>query len=98
MIAVSSGSDTHQGIRAGGARTVSARRTDDRDAHGRQSPDGRGVATKLAITHVEAEVLPERKIEVVRDLRVRGRKVAMEGDGVNDAPGLNTSHATAIGV
>jgi P-type Cu+ transporter len=56
------------------------------------------VATKLAITHVEAEVLPERKIEVVRDLRVRGRKVAMEGDGVNDAPGLNTSHATAIGV
>jgi P-type Cu+ transporter len=46
------------------------------------------VAAKLGITHVEAEVLPERKIEVVRDLRAKGRKVAMAGDGVNDAPAL----------
>jgi Cu+-exporting ATPase len=46
------------------------------------------VAAKLSITHVQAEVLPERKIEVVRDLRAKGRKVAMAGDGVNDAPAL----------
>jgi P-type Cu+ transporter len=46
------------------------------------------VATKLEIAHVEAEVLPERKIEVVRDLRSKGRKVVMAGDGVNDAPAL----------
>jgi Cu+-exporting ATPase len=46
------------------------------------------VAAKLGITHVEAEVLPERKIEVVRGLRAKGRKVAMAGDGVNDAPAL----------
>jgi heavy metal translocating P-type ATPase len=46
------------------------------------------VAAKLSITHVEAEVLPERKIEVVRDLRAKGHKVAMAGDGVNDAPAL----------
>jgi P-type Cu+ transporter len=46
------------------------------------------VAAKLRITHVEAEVLPERKIEVVRDLRAKRRKVAMAGDGVNDAPAL----------
>jgi Cu+-exporting ATPase len=46
------------------------------------------VAAKLGITHVEAEVLPERKIEVVRDLRTKGHKVAMAGDGVNDAPAL----------
>ncbi len=46
------------------------------------------VAAKLSITRVEAEVLPERKIEVVRDLRAKGRKVAMSGDGANDAPAL----------
>jgi P-type Cu+ transporter len=46
------------------------------------------VAVKLSVTHVEAEVLPERKIEVVRDLRAKGRTVVMAGDGVNDAPAL----------
>jgi Cu+-exporting ATPase len=46
------------------------------------------VATKLGITTIEAEVSPDRKIEVVRGLRAKGRKVAMAGDGVNDAPAL----------
>jgi Cu+-exporting ATPase len=46
------------------------------------------VAGKLGITDIEAEVLPEQKIAVVRRLRSEGRVVAMAGDGVNDAPAL----------
>jgi Cu+-exporting ATPase len=46
------------------------------------------VAHKLGITEIEAEVPPERKHAVVQRLRSDGGKVAMAGDGVNDAPAL----------
>ncbi|MBK3405230.1 heavy metal translocating P-type ATPase [Methylorubrum populi] len=48
----------------------------------------RFIAGKLRIDEVEAEVLPERKAEVIAALRKSGRVVAMAGDGVNDAPAL----------
>jgi Cu+-exporting ATPase len=48
----------------------------------------RAVAERLGIDRVEAEVLPDRKSEVVTRLRQQGRVVAMAGDGVNDAPAL----------
>jgi Cu+-exporting ATPase len=46
------------------------------------------VASKLGIAEVEAEVLPQDKNAIVRRLKSEGRKVAMAGDGVNDAPAL----------
>jgi P-type Cu+ transporter len=46
------------------------------------------IATRLGISKVEAEVLPDQKSAVVARLRAQGRIVAMAGDGVNDAPAL----------
>lgn len=55
---------------------------------GDQQGTAEAIASRAGITRVVANMRPEGKTQVVRDLQARGHVVAMVGDGVNDAPAL----------
>lgn len=57
-------------------------------ATGDNERTARSVAARLGIDEIRADVLPEDKAKIIQDMQSDGRKVAMAGDGVNDAPAL----------
>lgn len=70
-------------LRADGLRIVMASGDAERTA--------RAVATRLGLDEVHADMRPEAKSSLVSRLQQQGRRVAMAGDGINDAPALATA-------
>ncbi|MGW1797915.1 heavy metal translocating P-type ATPase [Streptomyces sp. NPDC001984] len=60
---------------------------------GDHAPAAARVAQATGLTDVRAGLLPEDKVNAVRDLQLAGRKVLFVGDGVNDAPALAAAHS-----
>ncbi|MBI3211411.1 MAG: cation-translocating P-type ATPase [Simkania negevensis] len=55
---------------------------------GDNTPSAQAIASLAGIKHVQAELLPEKKMESIEKLRQKWKTVAMIGDGINDAPAM----------
>ncbi|HLH05945.1 MAG TPA: heavy metal translocating P-type ATPase [Terriglobales bacterium] len=78
-------------IKSGTAEAIRALREDGINVMmltGDHPDTAKATAAKLGISEYMTQVLPERKLGVVKELQQKGRVVAMAGDGINDAPAL----------
>ncbi|HET6587637.1 MAG TPA: heavy metal translocating P-type ATPase [Oleiagrimonas sp.] len=81
-------------VKEGAAEALERLRGDDLHLvmlSGDAQATAKAVADKLGIGEVHAGVSPNGKAEIVLSLRTKGRRVAMAGDGINDAPALATA-------
>ncbi|MCC7014758.1 MAG: heavy metal translocating P-type ATPase [Planctomycetes bacterium] len=77
--------------RAGAREALAELRAQGLEVHmltGDRRATAEAVAGELGLEHVHAQATPESKAEIVRELRAARRRVAMAGDGINDAPAL----------
>ena len=87
-----SGFDPHSGCASqgsgGGDERTQAMRCRTVLLTGDRKEIGEAIAQELGVGEVRTQLLPEEKVEWVRDLRLKGKYVVMLGDGINDAPAL----------
>jgi Cu2+-exporting ATPase len=87
----------HQSLRPGAAETVaalSARGFDIRILSGDRPAAVAQIASALRIQNWQGGVTPAEKVAALEDLKAKGRRVLMVGDGLNDAPSLAAAHVS----
>ncbi|MEM2094078.1 MAG: copper-translocating P-type ATPase, partial [Candidatus Bathyarchaeia archaeon] len=88
MIGVIAVADTLKDSTAAGIRRLKKMGLEVAMLTGDNEATAKAIAKQVSIDKVFAGVTPEGKLEVIRELQVRGKVVAMVGDGINDAPAL----------